>query len=76
MEPFDWRKREGLSLRTVARMLRAGSAMSVLRWERGERDCPNSFSVAYLKITAGKVGPEDLNRVRNRYLRTQATAAA
>jgi transcriptional regulator with XRE-family HTH domain len=72
MLPADWRKKAGLSLREVARRLGCSSASSVLRWETGEREAPNSVVLAYEHESGGAVSGADLNRVRSHYKRSHS----
>ena len=75
MEPAHWRKKAKLSLREVARKLGVASPNSVLRYESGEREAPNSIALAYERVSGGDVTGEDLNRVRKRHLRAAAAPA-
>ena len=74
MLPADWRKKAGLSLREVARRLGCSSASSVLRWESGEREAPNSVVIAYDKISKGEVTSSDLNKARKKHLRADSAS--
>jgi transcriptional regulator with XRE-family HTH domain len=75
MDPAAWRKREGLSVRKAARRLGIRSPMSVLHYETGAREAPNSIVLAYERESAGTVTGADLHKVRQRYLRGQSKAA-
>lgn len=74
MNPRDWRqKRAKLTLGGAAKVLGCSSASCVLRYERGEREAPNSVVLAYEKLSDGDVTGADLARVRKRFLRTTGT---
>lgn len=74
MSPSLWRRKRGLSLSRVAELLGCGSPSTVLRYERGVRDVPNSVSLAYSEISNGAVTASDLARVRKGFLRQQDAA--
>lgn len=76
MDPAAWRKREKLTVRGAAKRLGIKSAMSVLRYESGEREAPNSVAIAYERESGGEVSAEDLNRVRKRFLRMEEGKSA
>jgi transcriptional regulator with XRE-family HTH domain len=67
MVPSSWRKQRELSLRAVAQLLGVESPSSVLRYERGEREAPNSIALAYERISAGAVTSEDLARAHRAF---------
>jgi len=76
MDPAAWRVKAKLTLRDVARRLGVASPMTVLRYERGEREAPNSVALRYERESGGQVTSEDLHRARQRFLRGQAKRAA
>lgn len=75
MHPTAWRKKKGLTLRQVAKLLERSSASVVLRWETGELEAPNSVALAYERISKRAVTAEDLNRVRKAFLASSPQAA-
>ena len=77
MDPRAWRKKQaGLSLRAVATRLGCASPQTVRRYETGEREVPNSIALAYATESGGAVTAKDLDRTRNRYLKSRSTEAA
>ena len=74
MFPATWRKQQQLSLRAVARMVGVVSATTVLRYERGEREAPNSVALAYEKTSRSLVTSEDLAHVRRSFLSARKPA--
>jgi transcriptional regulator with XRE-family HTH domain len=77
MVPARWRHQSKLSLRELAARLGI-TRMTLSRYEKGEREVPNSVVLAYARESDGQVTGEDLDRVRKRYVRAQCdeTAAA
>lgn len=75
MDPAAWRKKAKLSLRELAVRLRS-TRMTVSRYERGEREAPNSVALAYARESGDEVTGADLNRVRQRYLRAHEAVKA
>jgi len=76
MEPAEWRKKAGLTLKQAAQRLDCSSASCVFRYERGEREAPNSVVLAYGRESDGEVTGEDLNRVPKRFLRSEGKGRA
>jgi transcriptional regulator with XRE-family HTH domain len=76
MGPTAWRERENLTLKEAAKRLGVSSASCVFRYERGERETPNSVTMAYARESGGEVTAEDLHRARKRFLRAQERSAA
>lgn len=74
MDPAGWRKKAKLSLRDLAARLGI-TRMTLSRYEKGEREAPNSVVLAYARESAGAVTGEDLNRARKRYVRARNTEA-
>jgi transcriptional regulator with XRE-family HTH domain len=69
MAPAAWRKKKKLSLRNVAKLIGVRSAMTVLNYESGAREMPNSVALAYERESDGEVSAEDIAAVRRSYLR-------
>lgn len=79
MTPSAWREKAGLTLKQAAKRLGCSSASCVFRYERGEREAPNSVVLAYERESKDEKGlpqvtGEDLNRVRQRFVRESAKA--
>lgn len=76
MNPFAWRKKAALSLREVASQIGVSSAMSVLRYESGAREVPNSVALAYERISKRAVTSEDLDQARTEFLKAASVTKA
>jgi transcriptional regulator with XRE-family HTH domain len=76
MDPAAWRKKIGWTLKKAALRLGCSSASVVFRYERGEREAPNSIALAYERESKGEVTSEDLHRVHKRWLRAEETPKA
>lgn len=71
MAPSEWRKQARLRLADLATHAGCASASSVMRYERGDREAPNSVVLAYQHLSKGLVTGEDFAAVRARYLADQ-----
>lgn len=79
MNPAVWRQKAKKTLAEVAGLVGCSSPTTVQRWERGEREVPNSVALAYASASNGEVTAEDLNKARQAYLagkRTKSRRAA
>jgi transcriptional regulator with XRE-family HTH domain len=75
MDPADWRRQAKKTLAEVAALVGCSSLSSVQRYETGEREAPNSISLAYRRISGGAVTPEDFENARKKYRRRTARRA-
>jgi transcriptional regulator with XRE-family HTH domain len=74
MTPSAWREKAGLTLKETAKRLGVSSASCVFRYERGEREAPNSVVLAYERESrdengAPQVTGADLQRVHQKWER-------